>query len=943
MISEKLANLYTHLEDRYFNVLDTLDHRGVPVYAYSDFFEDKGIPSLIVTIAIFVLILALLSLVFVGPTITVDELTLTIKDTSGRSLSGINLSIHNQNGLALVENKLVGDGDIIQLIPQLPATKLTLRASKTGYHDVQEEIMLGEDNAVGALLFRKDFVGIQASVGLNDSETSSKVTNASVTITWDQTEWILNIDSNGVFRNTGIPEDTPVIVKVVAEGYTTIEQPMTFIDGVRIDLTLTPSANAFVGKASVIITVSDDAGTIDGATVTVFNKQTDVELVNDVTIQGAIAAQIQTGIPLRIVVESDGYLTYDSDAEDKSFTLRRAEEKIDVVIAKGGEKLIVNVVNDLGLPLDNAVVQLFYLNGNQLDRKISKANGATFEGLNPDDYLYITAVHQEYLPGRIKIHVGSTEIASLVLQRITNSNSTRIDLYTTDKYATPVSGAQVKVFEIMDSNKPPYGIDETETSTEGYANFIIEKNKTYEITAETETFIGNKLIEIGDVVIDNKVYITMETKPNVVELRLKNPVGGGICGTGKIIALDDTIMYDGNIIGSKIIFNSQAKEVIELNITQCDGNTFIENIYVKGKSLIEVIVYNKDSDLSPAIEFIGLENENGETVQGLTPGAFFWAKFSVKFPLAADTGGVHIRAGQDNIEFADSGNIAIYDLDMVGAENTYSYSYSQNEVVDRGNASFEGEESKWVEGIVQNPDGTYITKVKIRVADFTAGKIPIKYRAWAHVNEEYHRTPFDAELETGLNSDTKSSLYAEVITQEFNLYESLPECNDNICVSMNFVDNEEVFYDTTGFEALVGKVYALEAEFTAKETDYLQVSVSTDNNLNFVGTQNGAFNFVDNLYTQGLQDSTIAISVTKDSTQKVRFYFIGESPGAININFIAAGNAYIEKDLIFNVVDEKKLLIELSNSTVQLGKDFTVKVFDEGLSGVENEIGRAHV
>ena len=172
MISEKLANFYTHLEDRYFNVLDTLDHRGVPVYTYSDFFEDKGIPSLIVTIAIIVLLFALLSLAFVGPTISVDELVLTIKDTGGRSLTGVNLSIYTPNGLAIVDNDLVGDGDTIQLIPQAPGTKLTLRASKLGYHDAEEEILLGESNAVGALLFRKDFVGINASVGLSDSETS---------------------------------------------------------------------------------------------------------------------------------------------------------------------------------------------------------------------------------------------------------------------------------------------------------------------------------------------------------------------------------------------------------------------------------------------------------------------------------------------------------------------------------------------------------------------------------------------------------------------------------------------------------------------------------------------------------------------------------------------------------------------------------------------------
>jgi hypothetical protein len=936
LISEKLANFYTHLEDKYFTVLDALDHKGIPVYTYSDFFEEKGIPSFIVTIAIVVMLLLLLSLVFVSPITTVDELTLTLRDTGGKSLNGVSLSVQSQNGEMLITNKTVGDGQVIQLVPQAPGTKLLLQASKTGYHDAEEEILVGESDAKGALLFTKDFVGINAIVGLADSETSSKVTNATVTLNWEDLEWTMNVDQNGIFRIGGVPEDTPILITVNAEGYTELKQTITFIAGVREDLTLTPSGNGFVGKANVIITLSDGTTSIDGATISVYNKQTGIEITNGVTEQGAIATQIQTGIPLRIVASAEGYLTYDSDSEDISFTLRRAEEKIDVIIAKGGESLLVNVLNDLGLGLDNAVVQLFYLNGNQIERKISKINGVEFSGLDPNDDIYITAVHDEHLPGRIKVSVGSTEIASIVLEKINSVNSTRIDLYTLDKYSKPISGAKIKVEEITDANKLPYGIDELETSIAGYANFVVEKNKTYEITAETKTHKGNKLVEIGDVVIDNKVYIAMSKKPNVIELNLIDPLGGSICGKGVISELSGEIIFDGNIVDSTIIFNSRDKEVVELAISLCDGNTFTENVYVKGRDVIEVVVYNKDSDLSPTIEYEGIENENGDNVQGLTPGAFFWARFSVKFPLAADNGGVHFRVGNDTTNFVDSGNIALYELDMSNSEKVYSYSYSENEVVDRSNTSSEGEESKWVEGTISNPKGTYIVKVKVRVADFTAGKIPIHYRAWSNLQDDYHRTPEDVDLGTGLNSETKSALYASTLTEEFNLYESLPECNDNVCIAMNFVDAEDVFYDTAGFEALQGKIYALEAEFSAKETDYLQVSVATDNNLSFIGTQNGTFNFVENLLTQGTSESTIAVSVTKDSMQKVRFYFIGEQPGGVNINFIASGNAYIQKDLSFTVVTEKKLLVELSDTLVTLGKNFTVKVFDEGLSGVEN-------
>jgi len=37
MIGEKLSGFYLSLEDKWFKMLDWLDSKGLPVYAYSDF------------------------------------------------------------------------------------------------------------------------------------------------------------------------------------------------------------------------------------------------------------------------------------------------------------------------------------------------------------------------------------------------------------------------------------------------------------------------------------------------------------------------------------------------------------------------------------------------------------------------------------------------------------------------------------------------------------------------------------------------------------------------------------------------------------------------------------------------------------------------------------------------------------------------------------------
>ncbi|MBT4596465.1 MAG: hypothetical protein HOC95_00675, partial [Candidatus Diapherotrites archaeon] len=71
---------------------------------------------------------------------------------------------------------------------------------------------------------------------------------------------------------------------------------------------------------------------------------------------------------------------------------------------------------------------------------------------------------------------------------------------------------------------------------------------------------------------------------------------------------------------------------------------------------------------------------------------------------------------------------------------------------------------------------------------------------------------------------------------------------------------------------------------------------------------------------------------------QIRFYFLPGTIGPNTINFKSVGNGIIENAVSFNTVKEKELIVELNNSTVQLGRNFNVKVLDEGLRGIENAL-----
>jgi hypothetical protein len=947
LISEKLAEFYTRAEDKYFDLLDFLDSKGLPVYTYSDFFEKKGIPSFVVTVAIILLILVLCTVVLTYKGAGTGELTLSLKDKNGGSLNGVDVLITDGKGEILFQGK-ANDGQKIPLKRALYDTEqIKITANKEGYQSFSRDFTIGELGGKAAISFSKAYEGIEAQILIVDNEWNTKVTGATVIAATNEQSFQFDEDTNGLYMKAGVPAGITMLLKVSAEGYDDYSENVIFKSEEVRTVELTPSTQGFRGKATVQVVVNgSDGKAINQAKVTIISKENGAVLLSDYTAQGSIVGEIQAGIPLKLVIEKQGYLTYDSDKLNESITIRKKEEQIMKVLQQGGQDLRVTVSDaDSGFAISDATVTVFHENGEKLDEKITTISGADFTGLDPSETVYFTAYKEGYLPSREQVLVGATEEVKLVLAKVNAVNSTRLDIYTIDSKAYPVNGATINVYEITDGNKAPYGM-QLETSFDGYISAVVATGKTYELTANTTAMEGKTNVETKQGEVSKKVYITMNKKENIIEMHFIDIYGKDIYGTAVISALDGKELYDGNIVKSSIFFDAEQRDVVEVQVTTPDGNLFTENVTIKGKDYVEVVVFNKESnELAPLIEPAGIEDEAGSEAQGITPGAFYWVKFNVTFPSAATSGGVHFRAGADNVEFAESEKFGIYDLSAQGAQTEYSYSYTPapapgNEVVDRANAGQQGQKNKWVEGTINQPQGTYLIKVKVRAEDFTSGKVELRYRAWSIVQGDYYRAPEDLDLGTKPSSETKAGLYAQTTLLDLKLYESLPSCTENVCLSVNFVDAQERYIEEKGFQAIKDKVYGIEAEVTALESDYVNISVSSDSNVEFISTQTSNFNFTRETEETSTGQSTAeaSVSLNKDGKQKMRFYFKAKQLGPAKITVKASGKTEAKKDVLFNVVQEKLLLVELSESQVMPGRNFTVKVTDEGLKGVENAL-----
>src|SRR3989338_1534534 len=86
-----LTGIYANIEDRWFGFIEALEKRGVPAGLYVDYLEDRGIPSLPVTLAV----LAMLWLmVFTSvPAGSHTVLQVDVIDDLGQPLSGANITI----------------------------------------------------------------------------------------------------------------------------------------------------------------------------------------------------------------------------------------------------------------------------------------------------------------------------------------------------------------------------------------------------------------------------------------------------------------------------------------------------------------------------------------------------------------------------------------------------------------------------------------------------------------------------------------------------------------------------------------------------------------------------------------------------------------------------------------------------------------------------------
>ena len=218
MIAETLSGSYAALEDKYYNLLDFLDSKGVPVYAYNDFLEEKGIPAFPFTVAILlVLVVGIAAFASIGTAIN-PTISFNLENQFSESISGVRVTVKDLSGRELL-TRTVGDGGSIELQNVPVGTTLELLGEKEGYEPATYTIQVKKEDNTANLQLNQIIKNINASLTIADESSGDGIANAHVIATWKDLSIDSYSDSSGLVSLTGIPEGVQISVGVEAEAY----------------------------------------------------------------------------------------------------------------------------------------------------------------------------------------------------------------------------------------------------------------------------------------------------------------------------------------------------------------------------------------------------------------------------------------------------------------------------------------------------------------------------------------------------------------------------------------------------------------------------------------------------------------------------------------------------------------------------------------------------
>ncbi|MEM4710042.1 MAG: carboxypeptidase regulatory-like domain-containing protein, partial [Candidatus Diapherotrites archaeon] len=954
MVSQK--GFYESLEDKYYDLLDYLDSKGLPVYKAVDWLESKNIPSFPVVLASVFLVLVLVFFLF-SSFFANAEVSVLVKDQEGNPVSNVLVGAYIDN--QKFEEKSSDEKG--SLVFQLPKGKqVEFRAKKQGYLEAKTILEIENDKESKTITLQSEITTITKTISVFEAGTGRAFSKdleiefrCSEKTGFSKTERV----NDGIIE-VQVPSDCGSIIAKPVGNYSFGNETIYLSDrSPRLEV-----SEQAQQRGSVFVSVANAQGTylsgIDLRLYSVTEQGQQGSLVQEKQTASSgttTFSEVPAGRYYIIAYDRSGnYSEYDGLKEGVVQEVKaNSTTNFNLVMAQNVAGKIRLEVRDKATQekIRNATVRL-YKGNSQLTARETNEEGKVEFFLGEDVQYDLEIDKAGYLIKKINTKPMS-DIIIVEIEQATLENSQSLLVNVLDESGKPIENARLKLKRNSDGSQIG---SEIITGLDGRAIFERVEQGTYYVYALKPGY-GEKNSE--PINVSNR-------QQNITTIRI--PLGSGRL---EVNVVDE----QGNVIaGANIkVVDKTTFQTIEESTTDSDGKKSFSIrpdkepfLIVSAPNYAEYITtptqVQKDTTkekrvvLAKAIREFGIELEgiyvNNERISdndnSLSQGQNYKAKFKIHVPKNSNFEEIeaHIRTGKE------TGGIEkdiAYITKVVGAFNNSqagtSFNPPNNLALDL--QTLTSGNSKWFNAIFKKPmNGIYELEAELQVRE--EARIGSSFELWYRVSGKSNgiiRDPNDSTLGTSANTSAKQGLYANAYKRVLTIGPS-SLCNENFCSSIT-IENIREGITTNILESYTTQVdnkYKLKLDITGNsKTPFSNSQLIIKDRTGSIALTSYKINTALGEEKQGKptgSEITIQVGdISKDSLVSGEIEFQPKKEGMIPLEVILTSNVgtqteVFKKNILVKVQPAKQMDIDIIPKIIVplIRNNVLVRVSSEGIA-----------
>ena len=947
---DSARGFYFSVEDKYYNFLDWLDRKGVPVYKAVDVVESKGMPSFPFAL-IFLLLVAsgfwflLLPLLLAPQAVLVTIAVSDFADNAAIENAVVTLTYNGEQKFGSTNRQ----GETSFLLPI--GKEVTAKSEKQDYRLGQLSFPVSRTDNIKSLLMEKTLKTIKKVIQLTDAKTGSLIEKPlTVKFICSSTaigELGVKTSERGKI-GLDVPENCGTLrAELLGTGKLeeTILDPKEAVSVLKFQ-----EKEVETGSADVTV-VNETKNAVAGVKVRLLSADGIEQNAKFAGTSGAVRFDdVPTGTYYVVVHDDTGkYKTFNGSGEKKSIIAKQATQ-FSVALQQAILGKIKVVLKDVasGAPVANAVVNLQRDNV-VLNSTYSSAQGRAEFNVTENVSFDIVADHPEYLLAVLKNISHKETDNEILLKRATADIANKLFVKVVDPLGKPIENAQL----LLKRTDNTVAVSGKATGADGQAEFPnLPSGETFVVFAAKKGFAGKESQPVKILPRqENRVTIVLDIGTGTIQLKVVDDTGAGVSGAAvKAFEIGKTTELRQQLtdLSGQTEFSARADLEVFFVVTASGFLPFTTSkIPVDAGATKQKTITLQKKIEKTEVEFLGLFIGNASAAGTLSPGQAYTARLVLKLPGATapfNEGGIHFRVGKaenDATSIVEEDTLYIGDV-LAGTTSIAkgaSYTPPRGHSIDsRRLTSGAG---KWADIVwKQAGAGVFEAEAIVVVKDnaVLGEQLQLWYRGWAR-KDKFDRHPLDAELSGNENTPNKQALYANALLAQYSVGPS-NLCSAGYCKSFIIEDTAKGSrtFVTNFFPAIISKDYRL--GFTISKTregaeENAEIVFSSEQN----GLRFGAFSITGahgktSTGVSGTGEVRTGIgSLSKDSVVfgTVDFRTISDGLNTLRIRIISKNREVFNE--IIDVSVEPALALEIDTVPQEIvpliDNDVLVRVKDE--------------